>query len=53
LEKSVFKNNQTLSNATFGASTVLLFGIFNSPFFQTRNLIIGNLLGGVVSAVFL
>ena len=37
--------------ASFGASTVLLFGVEESPLAQPRNLIMGNLLGAI-SAVF-
>ena len=42
---------QSLLIAPFGASTVLLFGFEESPLAQPRNLIMGNLLGGI-SAVF-
>ena len=42
---------QSLLIAPFGASTVLLFGVEESPLAQPRNLIMGNLLGGI-SAVF-
>ena len=44
-------NDQSLLIAPFGASTVLLFGVEESPLAQPRNLIMGNLLGGI-SAVF-
>jgi len=37
--------------APFGASTVLIFGIEESPLAQPRNLIVGNILGAI-SAVF-
>jgi len=37
--------------APFGASAVLLFGVEESPLAQPRNLIMGNLFGGI-SAVF-
>ena len=37
--------------APFGASTVLLFSVEESPLAQPRNLIMGNMLGGI-SAVF-
>ena len=47
---SIYKD-QTLLIAPFGASTVLLFGVEESPLAQPRNLIMGNLLGGI-SAVF-
>jgi len=47
---SIYKD-QSLLIAPFGASTVLLFGIEESPLAQPRNLIMGNLLGGI-SAVF-
>ena len=33
--------------APFGASTVLLFGVPNSPLAQPRNLVFGNLLGAI------
>ena len=41
--------------APFGASTVLLFGVPNSPLAQPRNLILGNLIGAIsaVLCVFL
>ena len=42
---------QSLLIAPFGASTVLLFGVEESPLAQPRNLIMGNLLGGI-SAIF-
>ena len=45
------QQNQTLLIAPFGASTVLLFGISNSPLAQPRNLILGNIFGAI-SAVF-
>tara|TARA_Y100000589_G_scaffold53836_1_gene44718 strand:- start:274 stop:789 length:516 start_codon:yes stop_codon:yes gene_type:complete len=47
---SIYKD-QSLLIAPFGASTVLLFGVEESPLAQPRNLIMGNLLGGI-SAVF-
>ena len=47
---SIYKD-QSLLIAPFGASTVLLFGFEESPLAQPRNLIMGNLLGGI-SAVF-
>tara|TARA_B100000212_G_scaffold106339_1_gene78786 strand:- start:1918 stop:2433 length:516 start_codon:yes stop_codon:yes gene_type:complete len=47
---SIFKD-QSLMIAPFGASSVLLFGIEDSPLAQPRNLIIGNLFGGI-AAVF-
>ena len=47
---SIFKD-QSLLIAPFGASTVLLFGVEESPLAQPRNLIMGNLFGGI-SAVF-
>ncbi|UJB68796.1 HPP family protein [Acaryochloris sp. 'Moss Beach'] len=37
--------------APFGAAAVLVFAVPNSPLAQPRNLIFGNLLGGVVSVV--
>lgn len=37
--------------APFGAAAVLVFAVPNSPLAQPRNLIIGNLLGGIVSVV--
>ena len=43
---SIFKE-QSLLIAPFGASTVLIFGIEESPFAQPRNLIMGNLIGGL------
>ena len=45
------QQNQTLLIAPFGASTVLLFGISNSPLAQPRNLILGNFFGAI-KAVF-
>ena len=45
------QQNQTLLIAPFGASTVLLFGISNSPLAQPRNLILGNIFGAI-TAVF-
>ncbi len=47
---SIYKD-QSLLIAPFGASTVLLFGLEESPLSQPRNLIMGNLLGGI-TAVF-
>ncbi len=47
---SIYKD-QSLLIAPFGASAVLLFGLEESPLAQPRNLIMGNLLGGI-SAVF-
>ena len=47
---SIYKD-QSLLIAPFGASTVLLFGFEESRLSQPRNLIMGNLLGGI-SAVF-
>ena len=47
---SIYRD-QSLLIAPFGASTVLLFGIEGSPLAQPRNLIMGNLIGGL-SAVF-
>ena len=44
-------NDQSLLIAPFGAFTVLIFGAEESPLAQTRNLIMGNLLGAI-SAVF-
>jgi len=41
------QQNQTLLIAPFGASTVLLFGISNSPLAQPRNLILGNIFGAI------
>ena len=38
--------------APFGASTVLLFGVPNSPLAQPRNLVLGNLLGAVSVVTF-
>ena len=38
--------------APFGASTVLLFGVPNSPLAQPRNLVLGNLLGAVSAVTF-
>tara|TARA_Y100001978_G_scaffold27639_1_gene23595 strand:- start:468 stop:983 length:516 start_codon:yes stop_codon:yes gene_type:complete len=43
--------DQSLLIAPFGASTVLLFGVEKSPLAQPRNVIMGNLFGGI-SAVF-
>ena len=43
---SIYKG-QSLLIAPFGASTVLLFGSEESPLAQPRNLIMGNLLGGI------
>ena len=40
-------SSYSLLVAPFGASTVLLFGAPNSPLSQPRNLILGNLLGGI------
>lgn len=37
--------------APFGAAAVLVFAVPNSPLAQPRNLIFGNLLGGIVSVV--
>tara|TARA_Y100001978_G_scaffold50510_1_gene45220 strand:- start:2127 stop:2651 length:525 start_codon:yes stop_codon:yes gene_type:complete len=39
--------------APFGASTVLVFGLPNSPLAQPRNLILGNLLGSLSSVLYL
>ena len=47
---SIYKD-QSLLIAPFGASTVLLFSVEESPLAQPRNLIMGNMLGGI-SAVF-
>ena len=47
---SIYKN-QSLLIAPFGASTILLFGFEASPLSQPRNVIMGNLFGGI-SAVF-
>ena len=47
---SIYKD-QSLLIAPFGASTVLLFGVEESPLAQPRNLIMDNLFGGI-SAVF-
>lgn len=47
LGKFSIQNNHTLLIAPFGASTVLLFGISNSPLAQPRNLILGNLFGAL------
>ena len=44
-------NDQSLLIAPFGASTVLVFGAEESPLAQPRNLIMGDLFGGI-SAVF-
>ena len=41
------QQNQALLIAPFGASTVLLFGISNSPLAQPRNLILGNIFGAI------
>ena len=43
---SVYEN-QSLLIAPFGASTVLIFGIEESPLAQPRNLILGNILGAI------
>ena len=43
-------SNYSLLIAPFGASTVLLFGVPNSPLAQPRNLILGNF-AGAISAV--
>jgi len=40
-------SNYSLLIAPFGASTVLLFGVPNSPLAQPRNLVFGNLIGGI------
>ena len=40
-------SNYSLLIAPFGASTVLLFGVPNSPLAQPRNLILGNLIGAI------
>ena len=40
-------SNYSLLIAPFGASTVLLFGVPNSPLAQPRNLIFGNLIGAI------
>ena len=45
------QQDQVLLIAPFGASTVLLFGVSNSPLAQPRNLILGNFLGGISSVV--
>ena len=37
--------------APFGAAAVLAFAVPNSPLAQPRNLILGNLLGGIISVV--
>ena len=37
--------------APFGAAAVLVFAVPNSPLAQPRNLIFGNLLGGIISVV--
>ena len=51
LGKISIQQNQTLLIAPFGASTILLFGISNSPLAQPRNLILGNLLGSISSVL--
>ena len=43
--------NQSLLIAPFGASTVLLFGVEESPLAQPRNLIMGNFLGGISAVI--
>ena len=40
-------SNYSLLIAPFGASTVLLFGVPNSPLAQPRNLILGNFTGAI------
>ncbi len=40
-------SSYSLIVAPFGASTVLLFGVPNSPLAQPRNLVFGNLLGAI------
>lgn len=42
-------SNYPLIAAPFGAAAVLVFAVPNSPLAQPRNLIFGNLIGGVVS----
>lgn len=42
-------SNYPLIAAPFGAAAVLVFAVPNSPLAQPRNLIFGNLVGGVVS----
>lgn len=44
-------SNYPLIAAPFGAAAVLVFAVPNSPLAQPRNLIFGNLLGGVVSLI--
>jgi CBS-domain-containing membrane protein len=43
--------HQPLLVAPFGASTVLLFGHPSSPLAQPRNIVLGNVLGALVSVV--
>ena len=47
---SIYKD-QSLLIAPFGASTVLLFGVEESPLAQPRNLIMGNFLGGISAVI--
>ncbi len=49
---SIYKN-QSLLIAPFGASTILLFGFEASPLSQPRNVIMGNLFGGISAVFFL
>ena len=42
-------SNYPLIAAPFGAAAVLVFAVPNSPLAQPRNLIFGNLIGGIVS----
>ena len=46
-------NDQSLLIAPFGASTVLIFGVEESPLAQPRNLIMGNLLGAIFAVFFI
>tara|TARA_B100000212_G_C27125518_1_gene426825 strand:- start:110 stop:403 length:294 start_codon:yes stop_codon:yes gene_type:complete len=45
------QQNQILLIAPFGASSVLLFGISNSPLAQPRNLILGNIFGAITAVL--
>jgi CBS-domain-containing membrane protein len=44
-------SNYPLIAAPFGAAAVLVFAVPNSPLAQPRNLIFGNLIGGIVSVL--
>ena len=46
-----FASGYPLIAAPFGAAAVLVFAVPNSPLAQPRNLIFGNLIGGIVSVL--